>query len=74
MYVQMPVMNGHATTRRLRETERVLGLPHTPVMAMTGNTGREDRDACWASGMDDVVPKPFKASVLHTVVARWLDG
>ncbi|MCA9655973.1 MAG: response regulator [Myxococcales bacterium] len=72
MDVQMPVMDGHETTRRLRALEQATGRPRTPVMALTGNARPEDREACVASGMDDLVAKPFEVAVLHEVLVRWL--
>jgi two-component system sensor histidine kinase/response regulator len=73
MDVQMPVMDGHETTRRLRAMESEQGWPRTPVMAMTANAMQQDQDACVESGMDDFIPKPFKREVLEAVLLRWLD-
>ena len=58
--------------RRIRQWEQERQLPRIPVMAVTANAMPEDREACRASGMDDFVPKPFKAEALQRVLARWL--
>jgi signal transduction histidine kinase/CheY-like chemotaxis protein len=72
MDVQMPVMDGYETTRRLRGMERANGWTRTPVMAMTANAMVQDQEDCLESGMDDFIPKPFKRELLEDVLLRWL--
>lgn len=70
MDCQMPVMDGFEATRRLRErqtTERRL-----PVIAMTANAIRGDRERCLEAGMDDYLPKPVRISELTAMLQRWL--
>lgn len=73
MDVQMPRMDGIAATRALREAEQ--SSPergYTPIIAMTANAERGDRDDCLAAGMDDYLPKPFTLTALKTTLGRWL--
>jgi len=56
MDLQMPVMDGLSATRLLRADARFATLP---VIAMTANAMRSDRDDCLAAGMNDHVGKPF---------------
>jgi PAS domain S-box-containing protein len=56
MDLQMPVMDGLTATRLLRADARFATLP---VIAMTANAMRSDRDECLAAGMNDHVGKPF---------------
>jgi CheY-like chemotaxis protein len=63
MDCHMPVMDGYEATRQLREWERTHHR-HTPVMALTASTFREDRERCKQAGMDDFVPKPFSSDEL----------
>ena len=72
MDVQMPVMDGFAATRTLRERERAAGAPRLPVIAMTANAMSGDRDECLAAGMDDYLPKPVRLSELNRVLGQWL--
>ncbi|GAA4467215.1 hypothetical protein GCM10023093_22690 [Nemorincola caseinilytica] len=68
MDVQMPVMNGHDSTRAIRE----LPSPKNkiPIIALTASTLRNDIDACLASGMNGYVPKPFKPWQLINTMAE----
>jgi PAS domain S-box-containing protein len=69
MDMQMPVLDGLAATRELRLRPELAELP---VVAMTANAMREDREACKAAGMNDFISKPFEPQTLHTVLQRWL--
>ncbi|MCH7937229.1 MAG: response regulator [Proteobacteria bacterium] len=68
--ISMPVMDGLEFTRRLRETEHEGGR-RTPVIAVTGHVGRDDRDRFLDAGMDDVLTKPLAFETLVQVLGRW---
>lgn len=68
MDCQMPVMDGFEATRRLRKTDG----PRLPVIAMTANAIRGDRERCLDAGMDDYLPKPVRISELKAMMRRWL--
>lgn len=74
MDCQMPLMDGYAATRAIRAEERLRGLPRTPVVAMTANAFREDRDACFDAGMDDFLAKPYTLNQLAEVIASRTSG
>jgi CheY-like chemotaxis protein len=67
MDVQMPVMDGYAATRAIRQE---LGLTVLPIVAMTANAMASDRAACMAAGMNDHVGKPFELDHLVTTLLR----
>ncbi|HAE48729.1 MAG TPA: hypothetical protein DCK97_15035, partial [Tistrella mobilis] len=71
MDVQMPVMDGMEATRRIRAAEARSGRPRTPIVAMTANAMAGMREEYMAAGMDDFVPKPFRAEKLLAMAARW---
>ncbi|MBO9473555.1 response regulator [Shimia sp. R10_1] len=60
MDISMPVMGGLEATQRIRDFELLHGLPATPIIALTANASREDRETYLASNMDAVLSKPFK--------------
>ncbi|MBV9438846.1 MAG: response regulator, partial [Candidatus Eremiobacteraeota bacterium] len=71
MDCQMPKVDGFEATRLIREDERVTGR-HVPIVAMTANAFKEDRDACLAAGMDDYLAKPVRMETLRATLDRWL--
>jgi CheY-like chemotaxis protein len=72
MDCQMPVLDGYAATRQIREHERSSGRRRTPIIAITANTLSGDRQECLAAGMDDYVGKPYSFGDLRVVLDRWL--
>ncbi len=68
MDLQMPVMDGFETTRRIRANRTLRSLA---VVAMTAYARKGDREQCMAHGMDDYLAKPIRAASLRQLVARW---
>jgi two-component system sensor histidine kinase/response regulator len=68
MDMQMPVMDGLAAARAIRER----GQTAVPIVAMTANAFVEDRAACLAAGMSDHVAKPVNPAALYAILMRWL--
>jgi PAS domain S-box-containing protein len=68
MDVQMPVMDGLAATRSIREAELQAGRPPVPVLALTANARIEDVETSRAAGCTAHVSKPIsKASLLRAI-------
>lgn len=67
MDIQMPKMNGIETTLRLRE----LGYTQIPIVAMTAQAIKGDRERCLAAGMNDYMSKPIKQSVVMEIISKW---
>jgi protein-histidine pros-kinase len=79
MDVQMPVMGGIEATRAIRAREQRRSwvvdsdnLQHLPIVAMTANAMKGDRELCLEEGMDDYVSKPVKADELLATIERVL--
>jgi len=69
MDMQMPVMGGLDATRLIRAREQA--GQRTPIVAMTANAMESDKRACLEAGMDDHLAKPFNATDLQAVLARF---
>jgi len=71
MDVQMPVMNGFEATLsiRLREQSDPAGR-RLPIVAMTANAMKGDREQCLDVGMDDYIAKPIRPAELFEVIER----
>ncbi len=72
MDIQMPVLDGYAATRKLRERESRLRLPRVPVVALTANAFDEDAAHAMAAGMDAHLAKPYSRAQLRELLVRWL--
>jgi len=70
MDCQMPELDGLHATRIIREQEESESANRTPIIALTANAMDEDRDRCYAAGMDDFVAKPVSLGSLHRALLR----
>ena len=70
MDCQMPVMDGFEATRRLREIEAKREGPRLPVIAVTANAVKGDRERCLDAGMDDYLSKPISSQRLMEAIRR----
>lgn len=64
---QMPVLDGLAAARRIRELEPALGR-RAHIIALTANAMPGDQERCRQAGMDDYLSKPFKLDDLKRVL------
>jgi two-component system sensor histidine kinase/response regulator len=66
--IQMPVMDGLAAARLIRDRERSTNRNRLPLVAVTAHALSEDRERCLASGMDAYVSKPISPQKLFGVI------
>ena len=71
---QMPVMDGLEAARTIRDLEKESKMGHIPIIAVTANAMKGDREKFLASGMDDYLPKPLKRKALEEVIGRVMDA
>ncbi|OUR90065.1 hypothetical protein A9Q81_20150 [Gammaproteobacteria bacterium 42_54_T18] len=71
MDCQMPKMNGYETTRRIREGEAGEIYKTIPIVAVTANAMKGDKETCLREGMDDYISKPLEVMSLIKVLDQW---
>jgi signal transduction histidine kinase/CheY-like chemotaxis protein len=72
MDIQMPVMNGVEATHEILEYEEDEELPHVPIVALTANALKGDRERFLAEGMDEYISKPIEMSELIYILNKFL--
>jgi CheY-like chemotaxis protein len=71
MDCMMPVLDGYEATAVIRDPASSVRNHAIPVIALTANAMREDRDRCLTAGMDDYLAKPLEVSELLAVLQKW---
>jgi signal transduction histidine kinase/ligand-binding sensor domain-containing protein/CheY-like chemotaxis protein/HPt (histidine-containing phosphotransfer) domain-containing protein len=70
MDLSMPGMDGHATTKLIRQHEA--GKRRLPIVALTAHDGARHRAECVASGMDDLLCKPYTLAQCAELLRAWI--
>jgi signal transduction histidine kinase/CheY-like chemotaxis protein len=70
MDCQMPEMDGYEATRSIRDPNSSVRNHNIPIVAMTANAMKGDREICLAAGMDDYVAKPIDIWKLAEAIER----
>jgi len=68
MDCQMPEMDGYETTRIIRQDKTKQSLP---IIALTANAMKSDKEQCLEAGMNDFISKPIKASSLAALMQKY---
>ena len=69
MDMQMPVMDGIAATLEIKKLWKYADIP---IVAMTANARRADKESCLAAGMVDFVTKPIDPDRLWQALQQWI--
>ena len=75
MDVQMPEMDGITATKAIRRKEAKKAAQSNgriPIVAMTANAMKGDREQCLDAGMDDFITKPIRREVVFKMVNKWV--
>jgi signal transduction histidine kinase/CheY-like chemotaxis protein len=72
MDVQMPIMDGHTATRRIREWESQSGATPTPIIALTAHAFKEEMEKSVEAGCSDHLTKPIRKQTLLDAIKKWV--
>ena len=72
MDIQMPVMDGIEATHEILDYEEDEEVPHIPIVALTANALKGDRERFMNEGMDEYITKPIETSELLYVLNKFL--
>jgi PAS domain S-box-containing protein len=73
MDCQMPIMDGFDATRHIRTYEQKNKADtHTPIIALTANAIKGDKEKCLSAGMDDYLSKPIEPQAFEAMLTKWL--
>jgi signal transduction histidine kinase/CheY-like chemotaxis protein/HPt (histidine-containing phosphotransfer) domain-containing protein len=70
MDCRMPVMDGFEATRIIRAKEG--SLDHIPIIALTANVMKSEKERCFAAGMDGFLTKPLDRKALLQTIEEFL--
>ena len=68
MDIAMPVMDGIEATHKILEYEGQNNLPHIPIVAVTANALKGDRERFMKEGLDEYVTKPIKKENIVSIL------
>ena len=72
MDIQMPVMDGIEATHEILDYEEDEEVPHVPIVALTANALKGDRERFMGEGMDEYITKPIETSELLYILNKFL--
>jgi signal transduction histidine kinase/CheY-like chemotaxis protein len=72
MDCQMPEMDGYQASTAIRQGQAGLANQHIPIIAMTANAMKGDREKCLNAGMSDYMTKPLNMDVIEDMLTNWL--
>ncbi|HHE05688.1 MAG TPA: response regulator, partial [Epsilonproteobacteria bacterium] len=72
MDIQMPVMDGIEATHEILDYEEDEEIPHIPIVALTANALKGDRERFLSEGMDEYITKPIETAELLYILNKFL--
>ena len=70
MDINMPEMDGYATTAHIRKLPEP--LCNVPIIALTADAMKEDKDKSLEAGMNDFISKPFRLKEIESILKNYL--
>jgi CheY-like chemotaxis protein len=74
MDIQMPIMDGIEATKRIKEYEDKNGLKNIPIVALTANALKGDRERLLKEGLDEYISKPIEMAELLYILHKFLSA
>jgi signal transduction histidine kinase/DNA-binding response OmpR family regulator len=74
MDIQMPVMDGIEATHEILNYEVEEQLQHIPIVALTANALKGDRERFLSEGLDEYIPKPIETNELLFILRKFLNA
>jgi len=74
MDIQMPVMDGIEATHEILNYEIEEQLQHIPIVALTANALKGDRERFLSEGLDEYIPKPIETNELLFILRKFLEA
>ena len=74
MDIQMPVMDGIEATQEILNYEIEEQLQHIPIIALTANALKGDKERFLAEGLDEYIPKPIETNELLFILRKFLNA
>ena len=71
MDIQMPIMTGEESTKKIIEYEKEHQLEHTPIIALTANNMQRDISSYLENGMDNYLSKPIQLEKLKDIITKY---
>ena len=72
MDCQMPVMDGYTTTQNIRNGGAGKQYQSIPIIALTANAMKGDKQKCIDKGMNDYLTKPLEIEDLEEMLQKWI--
>lgn len=72
MDIRMPLMDGYEATKQIRAIEKNESRDKMPIIAMTANAFKKEKDQCIASGCDDIITKPIDLNYLFELLEKFI--
>lgn len=72
MDISMPVMDGIEATKQIKQYEQENNLKHIPIVAVTANALKGDRERFMSQGLDEYCTKPIKKDILASMLDMFI--
>jgi signal transduction histidine kinase/DNA-binding response OmpR family regulator/HPt (histidine-containing phosphotransfer) domain-containing protein len=72
MDCQMPIMDGFEAAGHITALKAKGKMANVPIIALTANAMKGDRERCLSAGMDDYISKPVRKAHLESILLKWL--